>query len=193
MSEHEFERQPPMCREPRDPVRTRRRGNRIKDDSAKELSESFGGYNDLLNSLEDREIVNTNAERLAVYLEAPRGMKVEKPNKVFKNFQLINEQSHYTVSMFVDRRTGLILDIGLPEDVEEKILMSRYTQELVLEVLVDDEAYASPTADYYRYHFMINGKDDPETLEPLPLEMVVDDRAVANLALTEQICNGQNV
>lgn len=137
----------------------------------------------------DDEIVSLNAEWLAVYLDISKDLTPVGTKTEFDNGMLTRKQEQYSTELFVDSRTGKILDFDADGDFDQRLAYGQHTARLEVHVLVDHDEFVREQPDYQPYQFFINGWKNPCNGVPFPLESQLDDRAIVNIDETLRICN----
>ncbi|MGI9028310.1 MAG: hypothetical protein ACR2FM_05740 [Candidatus Saccharimonadales bacterium] len=164
----------------------RRNYNPVIGNDIKELYQEFES---LALGQYDKGIADTNAEWLSVYLDISEHLKPMGTKTEFENGALISKQEQYSADLYVDLRTGTILDIYRDEEVDMELAYGEHTARLQLEVLVDHEEFVRNKTGYQPHRFAIHGPEDPQTGVPYPLTMLLEASAIKNLEATIQLCN----
>lgn len=158
------------------------KGNPVVGNGVRELAFGAEGQS-------DEEIVIGNAEMLNVHFDISQASNRGGTHTKLDNGVLVSKQEQYAADLYVDSRDGKILDVSYDETTELELMYGKYTAKLEIQVLIDHEAFTRNHQDYQPYQFAINGAEDLETGQPLPLQVLLTDRAIFNLESTLEICN----
>lgn len=189
---NEFERQPPMCREPRDFIRQRRRANPVLDNSAKELAVYFSERGTDRTHRDNREVVRRNGEWLGAYLDISEDLTFKGAHTALDQGIVVSKQDLYTTDVFVNAHTGEIWAMSLDHEEELELMTGERGNELVkleLEVCIDHPDFVRKRPGYQAHQFSIHAPENPQTGMPFEITMVVSPRAVENLIETMRACN----